>query len=319
MTLRIRSKKDDLRDLGFGSAVADDTGHRMINRDGSFQVKREHLGWRGALSLYHRLLTMRWSSFLLTLLVTFLAINAVFATAFLLLGTGSVSGSTMTVSGNHWWDSFFLSVHTITGVGYGNVVPHGLAANLLMTLESFLGFVFLALTTGVVFARFSRPRASIRFSKSAVIAPYQSGSGFMFRLANGRMNELINVGAVVILSLMEERDGMMKREFVRLPLERDNIALFPLSWTVVHPIDAKSPLAGLSQEDLVSRDVEVLVMMEAIDETYSQSVYARTSYKADEITWGAKFSNVLRRHEKGVPFGIDLAELHSTEPAELPA
>ncbi len=319
MARRSRSNREDLRDLGFGRAVADDTAHRMINRDGSFQVKRESLGWRGALSLYHRLLTMRWSSFLLSLLVAFLAINAVFAVAFLLLGTASISGSTMTGSNSHWWDSFFLSVHTITGVGYGNVVPHGLAANLLMTLESFLGFLFLALTTGVVFARFSRPRASIRFSKSAIIAPYQGGAGFMFRLANGRRNELINVGATVMLSLMEERDGMMKRKFVQLSLERNSIALFPLSWTVVHPIDADSPLAGLTQEDLESRDVEVLVMMEAIDETFSQPVYARTSYKADEVTWGARFSNVLRRHEKGVPFGIDLAELHATEPAELPA
>ncbi len=258
---------------------------------------------------------MRWSSYLLVLLLSFVGLNALFATVYMALGPDAIAGSANTGVDGTWWPCFFMSVHTMTGVGYGNVVPHGFAANLFMTFESFLGFVFVALATGVVFARFSRPQAAIKFSRQAIVAPYREGAGFMFRLAHARKNELINLRATVLMSLMEERDGVMKRNFHQLSLERDRVALFPLSWTVVHPMDQDSPFAGLTHEELRAQDVEILVMIEGVDETFSQPVYARTSYKADQIVWGAKFSNVFRRTSLGTPMGVDVSAIHDHEPA----
>jgi inward rectifier potassium channel len=214
--------------------------------------------------------------------------------------------------------AFFFSVQTISTIGYGHLVPMGLAANSLVAVEAFVGMLCVALVTGIVFARFSRPRADIVFSRRAVIAPYQGIQAFEFRIANLRRNQIIEARVRVFLAMVERApdSGVTRRSFVDLALEREQLAFFPLSWTVVHPIDESSPLHGMTAEDLVECGAEFMVTMTGIDDSVSQVVNTRSSYTADEVVWGQRFVNMYERSSMGTPKTIDLARIHGTEPAD---
>ena len=222
------------RDLGFGSVVATQSRRRLLNRDGSFNVKRHGLGWRSALSLYHFLLDLNWPRFILLALAIYLAANTLFAAGYLLLGPDALSGMEAKTPGELFLQGFFFSVHTLSTVGYGHIIPVSLAANLLMTVEAVVGLFGLALGASLIFARFSRPRAAIVFSRSAVIAPYRGGTAFEFRIANTRRSQIMDLEAKVLLSRRELlADGGAKRRFYQLELERRRVTFFPLSWTIV--------------------------------------------------------------------------------------
>lgn len=301
------------QDLGFGAVVARESHTRMLNRDGSFNVVREGLRPLESLSAYHWLLTVSWTRFLLLVSVVYVLVNALFGAAYFALGPGALGGD----DGSAWerfWLDFFFSVHTFATIGYGTVHPDTGAAHLVVTLESLVGLLGVALVTGVVFARFSRPIARIIFSDKAVVAPFQGGSGFMVRLVNGRSNQMIELRAKLSLS-WHKRDGQPGRDFHELRLERDGVTLFPLSLTLVHPITPESPLHGATEAELRRRDAEFFVVITGMDETFAQQVHARTSYKPDEIAWGMRFSDIFIRRP-GEPLGIDIARLHDIEPAE---
>lgn len=304
--------REEYQDLGFGSVMAAEHG-RLLNRDGTFNVVRRGLGPFGALNLYHHLLTVTWPRFLGLVSAAYVATNALFAVAYTLCGPGALRGVDGIGTGSRFLTAFFFSVETLATIGFGNIAPHGLAANLLMTVESLVGLLAFALASGLVFARFSRPVAKIMFSERALVAPYRGYSAFMFRIVNGRTNQLIEVNAKVSVAI--GHDGA--RRFHELALECENVVLFPLSWTIVHPIDESSPLWGLSERDLREQDAEFFVVLEAIDETFSQGVHARTSYKASEIVWGARFGDIFIRGEGHVR-GVDVARLSDYTPADLP-
>ncbi len=212
---------------------------------------------------------------------------------------------------------FFFSVQTCTTVGYGHITPEGLTANMLTGAEAFLGLLGFAVTASLLFARVSRPNARIIFSDNAVIAPYGGGTAFMLRLANGRSNQLVQVEVRVLLSMARHEGTKRFRVFHELPLERQQVVFFPLTWTVVHPIDPSSPFHGLTQEGFLASDPEVLVLVTAFDEIFSQTVHARTSYKNDEIIWGARFVDPFRRDDDG-SLAVDLRKLHDLDEAALP-
>lgn len=305
-------KREEYNDLGFGSVLAAEGG-RLLNRDGSFNVERRGLRFFQSLSVYHTLLTVTWPRFLMLVAAVYVAANALFAVFYLLCGPTALSGSEGLAMHERYLKAFFFSVHTLATIGYGNVAPNNLAANLLVTVESLVGLLAFALATGLVFARFSRPVGCIIFSRNALVAPYRGYGAFMFRIVNGRSNQLIEVNAKVSVSL--GRDG--ERRFHDLPLEREKVVLFPLSWTIVHPIDETSPLWGLTEKELRAQDAEFFVVLEAIDETFAQQVHSRTSYKPSEIVWGARFSDVFIR-DQGRPLGIDISRLHDWTRVELP-
>ena len=174
-----------------------------------------------------------------------------------------------------------------------------------------LGF---ALATGLVYARFSRPNAKILFSERAVIAPYKDMTAFEFRIVNARSNQLVEVQATVVLSRMEEPHGKRSRKFHELKLERNTVKLFPLHWVVVHPIDETSPLRDVTPEQLAASDTEFLVLLSGIDETSSQSVHVRSSYKHDEVVWGAKFGDMFTPSDGEIR--VDLRKLHDIQAVE---
>ncbi|HYN19554.1 MAG TPA: ion channel [Thermoanaerobaculia bacterium] len=299
--------EDANRDLGFGAVVARESRQRLLNRDGSFNVVREGLNPFTSLSLYHYLLTTTWPRFLGLVVVLYLLFNASFAAAYMACGPGAIAGATASTPGDRYLEAFFFSIQTFATIGYGVMSPHSLAAHVLVTVESLIGLLGFALATGLLFARFSRPVAMVQFSDIAVIAPYQGITAFEFRLANARSNELIQVEARVLLSRFKPGGG--GREFLPLKLERHRVDFFPLSWTVVHPIDDTSPLYGLGPEDLEDHQAEFLILLTAFDETFSQTVHTRSSYEADEVVWGATFVSVFKPERDDRKLSIDVGRL----------
>jgi hypothetical protein len=153
-----------------------------------------------------------------------------------------------------------------------------------------LGHQLLALATGLLFGRFSRPSARIAFSERMLVAPYQDGASLQFRLVNLRPNVLVETQGTLVMMTVEGPPGAMTRKFETLKLERDGIYFLALTWTVVHPIDESSPLYGKTVEDLARLQAEFLILIKGFDDTFSQTVHSRYSYRYDELTWAAKFN-----------------------------
>src|SRR5437763_4207045 len=238
------------RDLGFGSVVSRESRQRLLNRDGSFNVVREGLGWLATLAPYHLLLSISWIGFIGVVTLLYVVLNLVFAVMFLACGPGALAGPGSQMLGGRFSQAFFFSIQTFATIGYGQVGPNGLAANVIVTIEALVGLMYQALATGLLFARFARPTASIIFSRNAIIAPYADGRSLQFRVANRRRNQIIQLEAQVLFSHMQPDDaGRTVRRYHVLPLERNKVTFFPLSWTVVHPIDEASPLASRNVED----------------------------------------------------------------------
>lgn len=301
-------------DLGFGSVVARDSRKRFLNRDGTFNVRREGLGYWEALSAYHYFLTISWPRFLAYVAGCYVALNAFFAMAFVACGPGALTGFANQTALDRFTRAFFFSVCTLATIGYGNIVPVTFAANVLVAFESLVGLLGFAIVAGIMFSRFARPRAEIAFSRNAVVAPYGDKMALMFRIVNKKRNEIVEMEAKVLLA-QRKRDGVSitDREFIPLKLERDRVVFFPLSWTIVHPIDEASPLRGCSAENLRARDAELLILLNGFDETFSQTVHTRSSYKADEVVWGAKFQNMFNPLDDDGTISIDIRRLHDIE------
>lgn len=296
-------------DLGLGRVLAQESAQRFVNKDGSFNSARDGLSFWSSLSLYYTLITLPWSAFFALVLLGYLLVNVTFALLYLLCGPAALSVAPDARLDSRLWQAFFFSVQTFATIGYGKVTPSGLAANLLVTVEALVGLLGVALATGLLFARFARPKSRILFSHNAVIAPYSGGRALMFRIINGQRNQIIELEAEVTLSRFEEVGGVSLRRFYELRLARPKVAFFPLAWTVVHPIDADSPLAGSTDEDLRQTQAEVLVQIRGMDDTLFQTVRARTSYKADELVWNARFADMYRREVPG-RVAVDVRRLH---------
>lgn len=307
--------EEDERDLGFGSVVTGQSRERLLNVDGTFNVQRTGMSLITSLNLYHALLSMKWRTFLLLVLLLYFVSNIVFGAMYASFGDGSLVDTSAVPTTSLFVRGFFFSVQTFATIGYGTIHPVGIIPNLLVTIESYYSLLANALITGLVFARFARPTARVLFSKVAVIAPYRDIEGLMFRLVNGRSTQLIEVEVKVLFARFVDQNGKAVRRFDFLDLERSKVTFFPLSWTVVHPINDDSPLKDLTQQDLKRTDAELLILLTATDETFSQTVHTRSSYKPDEIRCGQKFVSIYNHVEDGEPISIDIRKLSKTEPA----
>jgi inward rectifier potassium channel len=302
----------DTKDLGLGSKVTEQTRTRFLNRDGSFNVERRGQSFLRSLSPYHALLTMSWAKFHSMIVLSYFLVNVLFALGYMVCGPGALEGSAAMTLAQQFFDAFFFSVQTLATIGYGRMSPSGFPANILVAAEALTGLFGFALATGLLFARFSRPNAKIQFSEKAVVAPYRNVTGFMFRIVNERRNQIIELEATVAYSRMESHDGKQTRRFYRLALERDKVTFFPLHWTIVHPIDEKSPLFGVTEKDLEETDTEFAILLTGIDETFSQTVHARSSFKYDEVVVGARFRDMFLPSENGIA-RIDIRRLSDIE------
>jgi inward rectifier potassium channel len=307
--------QDDVnKDLGLGSRVAQGSHERFLNRDGSFNVRRGGLPFLRTLNMYHALLTISWVKFYLLLALGYFITNFLFAAVYVVCGADAFRGAEGTTIVEKFLESFFFSVQTLATIGYGRISPNSLAANIVVTFEALVGLLGFALATGLLFARFSRPHARIIFSHNAVVAPYRGITALEFRIVNERSNELIEVNATVSLSRLEDVNGKTMRKFYPLSLEREKVVFMPLHWVIVHPITEASPLYRITAEEFNKADSEILILLTGIDETFSQSVHARSSYKTTEVKWGAKFSDVFVESDTG-KISIDLKKIHDIQKA----
>jgi len=259
--------------------------------------------------LYHQTLQMGWCPFLLLGGLLYIALNLGFALLYL-----AQPGAIANARPGSFEDSFFFSVQTVASIGYGQMYPATTYANLVMTVEAATGLLILALATGLVFARFSRPTARILFSRVAVIGPHNGRPTLSFRLANQRRNQILQAEVAVTL-VRDERteEGPLIRRFYDLNLARYRSPVFALTFSIMHEIDRDSPLHGATAASLEADNTELVVTASGIDETISQRVHARTSYLPDEILWGHRFVDVIGWTEDGGRV-IDYRRFHDTEP-----
>jgi inward rectifier potassium channel len=261
--------------------------------------------WFG--DLYHRILTVGWPSFLGIGAAAYIAANLFFA-ALYVLQPGSIANA----ASGAFSDAFFFSVETFATIGYGQMVPATLYANLVMTVEAGVGLMFAALTTGLIFARFSRPTARVLFSRVAVVGPHNGRPTLSVRLANVRQNQILAAEASMTLVRDEiSAEGDLRRRFYDLKLLRSRSPVFALTFTVMHEIDMDSPLRGGSPEVLAEFNAELVVTTSGIDETLVQPVHARTSYLPHEILWNHRFIDILGWTEDGRR-AIDYRHFHDT-------
>lgn len=287
-------------DLGLGLQPVTHN-QRVINRNGSSNIIRTGTPFFRTADMYNALITTSWSSFIWLVFTAYVLINILFAFVYLSIGIENLEGIKPNHSAFiHFMDAFFFSAQTISTVGYGHISPSGLATSFVAAFESLVGLLSFALATGLLYGRFSRPSAKIRYSKNIIVAPYHDITALMFRLANFRSNQLIELEVHLMLTYNAVIEGKAIRQFVPLELERSKISLLTLSWTVVHPITADSPLKTIDLEFLRQNEAEFIVMLKAFDDSFSQTVHSRTSYTDEEVIWGAKFLPAFSRGENGI-------------------
>lgn len=309
-------QKTKLNNTGFTTRVLSHD-QRLLKKDGSFNIEVRGLPWFRPADAFQHLIKMSWLKFILIVFATYIAVNTFFALLYYAIGTENLTNSTGGTGWKRFLDAFFFSSQSLTTVGYGRVAPISVAASTLAAFESMIGLLGFALATGLLYGRFSRPNAKILNSKNILMAPHGDGTALMFRIANKRESQLVDVEIQVTLKRNTVENGNEVRQFIPLVLESNRLNMFPLSWTLVHPVNEKSPLWGKTLNDFINEDMEVLIYFKAYDETFSNSVHFRLSYKATELVWGAKF--ILNFEEvAGGPTIHHLNRVSDYEKAELP-
>jgi inward rectifier potassium channel len=283
-------------DMGLGDKVVQENRTRFINKDGSFNVHSKGMFERGSFSPYHAILSTSWPRFFLGVLGYYLFVNLAFTFLYMLCGRSAFPLLESFNIAGRFGQLFYYSVQIISTLGSSPLHPATTASQIVLALESMIGLFGFALGASLMFARFSNPSTKILFSEKAVISPYNKETGFMVRIINGRSNELINVEATLTLAMQDENG---KRQFKLLSLERNKVLIFPLNWTIVHPINTESPLHKLTEQDLAERDAEFVLAITGTDQDISRVVYSRTSYIYDEVLVGAKFASIIERDSMG--------------------
>ena len=308
--IKRKSHHDD--DLGFGNRPMG-KDQRMMNANGTPNIKRIGLPFFRSSDTYNWLISMSWGKFLTVIFIAWLIVNILFAFVYVGVGIEHLKGTDGFTTSEHFFDAFFFSAQTISTVGYGHISPSGFITSCIAAFESMLGLLAFALATGLLYGRFSRPNAKILYSKDMVVAPYKEGTALMFRLANYRNSQLIEVAVQLVFTYNELVGGKKTRRFMPLELERSKIGLLNLSWTVVHPINEKSPLFEKNKEELTEAEVELIVLMQAFDDTFSQTVHSRASYLDENIIYDARFAPMFFHDDNGVTT-LDLSLINAIEP-----
>lgn len=282
-------------------------------RTGHFEfvkLNTEKFDWRDA---YHVILTWSWPAFAAFVFCVYIAINFVFA-ALYLLGPNSIAE----MAPGSFPDAFFFSIETLATVGYGHFYPLSLYGHIIATLEIMVGMFGLAILTGVIFVRFSRPTAKIRFSKHAVISPFDGVPTLMVRIANLRHQAMMQAHFHMILVRSDITvEGEEVRRFFPLKLTFDHLIAFPAVLTLRHRIDQTSPLYGMTAEDFERHDVRIIVSIVAIDTVIPAPIESAGDYNCDHIEWGRRFVEIYQENEQH-QWTVDYGRIDETEDLVAP-
>lgn len=298
-----------LSDPGLGEKFYQNKS-RMVNKDGSFNSKRTGMKRH----LYHYLITISGLRLTFIIISTYILANVLFAFVYTTIGIEKLGGQHFE---NSFLTGFLFSMQAFTTVGFGAIYPHDYISGLISGMEALFGLLFFAFATGIVYGRFSKPTAFIKFSENAVIAPYKDGKAFMFRIVNARPNTLINMNVGIILAMKTEAGDSSIRKYFNLDIETSSVVFFPMPWTIVHHINENSPLYNLSQSEIEKLDAEFLIHIQGYDETYAQNTNTIFSYKYYEMEWGKKFKLNYSVNDEG-QVEYDINKIGETETAILP-
>ncbi|WP_449399948.1 ion channel [Chryseobacterium wanjuense] len=311
---RQKIRQTNTENSGFG----DNASGRFINKNGLPNVYRKGVGIFDRFSWYHTMLDLSTFQFLSYLVVAYVIVNIFFALIYYLIGVEHLTGIDKSDPMNEFIDVFFFSSQTFTTVGYGRIAPIGFMASLVATFEAFLGLLTFAIATGLFYGRFSRPRAYLKFSDIAVIAPFKNVSALMFRLAPYKNNALTDADVIVSTAIEVIEESVPKSKFYTLKTQLSKINTLALNWTVVHKIDEDSPFYGFSEEDFKNTDIEIIVHVRAFDEVFSNTVVQRTSYITKEIIYGAKFVPMYYPDKENLSTILDLGRINHHQKTDLP-
>ena len=297
-------------DTGFGSN-ANNFGGRFINKDGTFNLRREGISIINKFSVYQRMLTMPMWKFIIVILIFYVIINVLFTLVYLFLGADQLQGIATTTEWRKLKEVFYFSTQTFTTLGYGRINPIGDGANIVSSLEALTGFLSFAIATGLIYGRFAKPKSYLAFSDHALISPYIDKTALMFRFATYKDNHtLTNVEIKVNIAIRIEENGSAQYNFYDLTLERYKVDSLPMNWTVVHAITEDSPIYGFTKEDIIASDLELYVLITAFDEVFSSRVLQRTSYTYEEMKFNAKFVPMYRESEDGKTTILEMHKLN---------
>jgi inward rectifier potassium channel len=274
------------------------------------KVNTDAWRWR---DIYRWLLGLRWPQFGVFVGALYIALNLLFA-ALYSLQQDSIAGTT----GGYWfYDCFFFSVQTLATVGYGHMYPQTLYGHIVTTIEIMSGIFLLAVMTGLIFVRFSRPSARVVFSKSIVIAPLNGKPTLMVRVGNENQHSMVEAEFRIMFSRDEPLlEGGDFRYFYVLKLHFERLTVFPAALTLRHTIDETSPLFGATPESLESSRVLFVVSVVGIDPVIAAAVQTQNDYTWRDVRFGERFAEMYTEHGDG-RLTVDYGRLHDTEPVEF--
>lgn len=310
--LNIKARRTE--DPGIGTNF-DRPVDRLVGKDDKFTVQR--LGASNGLrEAFVSLVSMSTWRFLGVLTMGYAAINLLFGACYMAVGVEGIGNAKVDTLAARWATAIEMSVQTITTVGYGSLYPDSSGTWAVAAIEGMFGILSFSLIAAVMYARFARPTARLAYSEKALFAPFRNGWSFQLRLANQRSTLLMEVEARLMLVMADIDEHGERLDYFDLPLQLHKVNFLPLSWTLVHPINADSPLAGITYDELVKRRAEVIVILKGIDEGYMQHVYTRHSYRYDEMVWGGRFVRAFSATGQGT-MQLDLEKLSMYDPVTL--
>ena len=266
-----------------------------------------NLGFWG--DLYHRAMTVYWPVFFGSAAAIFVVLNSIFAFIYF-LGDDPIANA----GGKSPLQLFYFSIETLATVGYGDMHPQTEYGHLVATVEIFTGMCFLAVLTGLVFARFSRPRARFVFANQAVVTTHEGEPTLMIRAANARHNTISRANARLwFIRAGRTKEGDQLRRFHELKLDRADHPMFALSWMLFHVIDKESPLYGKTPSDLAESDTLLVLNIGGIDDSSAQQLYARHVYSWRDIRWHHRYRDITSVSPQG-RFLLDYTKFHDTIP-----
>ena len=313
----INTKAKTDSNTGFSSNPSS-YGGRFINKDGTANIEKRGISFLNRISWYHMMLNMSGWKFIAVLFTFYAGINFIFASLYYIIGLEYLDG--VGNMGSEWakfGKAYFFSAQTFTTVGYGHISPNGFFTSALAATEALTGLLSFAIATGLFYGRFSRPKAFLRFSQNAVIAPYKNINALMVRLAPFKNTNLIDAEARMTMGMSVNENGVMVTKFYTLNLELQKINSLTLSWTLVHPIDENSPFYGFMEEDFADAEGEVIVYIKAFDDLFSSTVATTTSYLFDEIVYGAKFEIMYNENDDNTTTVVHLDKINKFNKTEL--
>ena len=313
----INSKAKTTVNTGFGENAAS-YGGRFLNKSGQANIRKTGLGFFEKYSWFHSMLAISWTRFFLIVLLFYIVVNIFFAAIYYLLGVEHLSGMNTVSESEKFAEAFFFSTQTFTTVGYGRISPTGIITSAIAALQALMGLLSFAVATGLMYGRFSKPVAYIKFSHNALIAPYKNGKALMLRISPYKNTMLSDAEVKLTAAIVTQEEGKNTNRFYQLELELEKINTLNLSWTVVHPITDDSPFINFTEADYTTLTGEVIIFLKAFDDMFSNTVVARSSYTFAEIKYGARFVPMYHRDISQSGTILDLGKLNHFERIELP-